>query len=167
MEQESSLRKGDKAEKLSQEQFYENQLFPGGFVTGQGLQPPPRDCPVLPALFPHGWKCFTPLQPDGEFGKLSPSAAFLGSSQTQQLLIHRAVTTGQQRFSPVTPALWGRDETFVSGQIRLQSQLPVELWEKLCSKRTCEFNVNSLPHSNTSKPKLSQGALQHFLPESS
>lgn len=160
MDQQSSLRRGEKAEKLSQEQLYKNQLFPGGFVTGQGLQPPPKDCPELPALFPCVQRCFIPLM--GNLQSLIPAQISWASHG------HKAhLPTGQQRFSPVTPGLWGRDEPLVSGQSRLQPQLPVQLWEKLCSKRTWEFNVNSLPHSNTSKPKLSQGASQQLLLQSS
>lgn len=72
MDQESPLRKGEKAEKLPQEQFYENQLIPGGFVTGQGLQPPPRTALSFQHFFPVAGRVSSSLQPDGEFGKLDP-----------------------------------------------------------------------------------------------
>lgn len=67
-----------------------------------------------------------------------------------KLFIYPAVATGQKRCSPVTPGLWRKAETFVSGQIRLQSEPSTE---QHCSKRTGVFNVNSLPHLNTSKPE--------------
>lgn len=105
----------------------------------------PRDCPVLPA--PATGSDLSPRRSDGKFEKLRPSAAFLGTSETRSCLFSEPLhATGQKGLSPIRPGLWRRAETFVSGQIRLQSELSAELWEKHCSKRTCAFNVNSLPH---------------------